>query len=149
MRSFSFLLLVVALCVTGCAAIVTGVDQKMTFNSEPDGATVIVSGKAVGKTPLTVEVDKGKNQALVFEKDGYKPFTTQLSTTLNSWFWGNIVFGGFLGSTTDGVSGAIYEFSPDQYFVTLTPESSLGIATSRPRKIKESGYALYSTIYYM
>lgn len=137
MRTFCFLLLIVSVCVSGCATIVTGVDQKMSFNSEPDGATVLVSGKAVGKTPLTVEIDKGKNQALVFEKEGYKTFTTQLSTTLNSWFWGNILIGGLLGSTTDGVSGAIYEFSPNQYFVTLTPDSSLGISTSKPRKIKE------------
>ena len=56
---------------------------------------------------------------------------------MNGWFWGNILFGGFWGSTTDGVSGAIHEFSPDQYFVTLTPNTPYGLATSNPRKVKE------------
>lgn len=123
--------------VSGCASIVSGTDQTLTFNSEPDGATVTVAGKIVGKTPLSVQIDKGKNQSLTFEKEGYKTFTTQLSTTMDGWFWGNIVIGGFLGSTTDGVSGAINEFSPDQYFVTLTPDNGHGLSTSKPRKIKE------------
>ncbi len=39
----------------------------MTFNSEPDGATVIVAGKTLGKTPLTVKVPKDKNMSLTFE----------------------------------------------------------------------------------
>ncbi len=123
--------------ITGCASIVTGRDQTLTFNSEPDGATVTVAGKVVGKTPLSVQINKGKNQSLTFEKEGYKTYTTQLSTTMNPWFWGNIVIGGLLGSTTDGASGAINEFSPDQYFVTLTPVTPFGISTSKPRKIKE------------
>lgn len=122
---------------SGCASIITGTDQTVTFNSEPDGATVTVSGLVIGKTPVTVPISKGKNQSLTFEKEGYKTYTTQLSTSFNGWFWGNIIFGGLLGSTTDGVSGAIHEFSPDQYFVTLTPETSGGVSSSKPRKIKE------------
>ena len=125
------------LLVSGCASIITGTDQNLTFNSEPDGATVTVAGKVVGKTPLSVQIDKGKNQSLTFEKEGYKTHTTQLSTSLTPWFWGNIVLGGLVGSTIDGVSGAINEFEPDQYFVTLTPETPFGMSTSKPRQIKE------------
>lgn len=121
----------------GCASIVTGTDQKVTFSSEPEGATVTVSGRVLGKTPLTVAVDKGKHQPFTFEKEGYKTHTAQLSTTFNSWFWGNIVFGGPLGSSTDAASGAVHEFSPDQYFVTLTPVSSGGLSDSKSLKTKE------------
>ena len=42
-----------------------------------------------------------------------------------------------MGSTTDGVSGAIHEFSQDQYFVTLKPDTPTGISSSKPRQIKE------------
>lgn len=131
------LTLTAALLFTGCASVVSGTDQKVTFNSEPDEATVTVSGRVLGKTPLTVPVDRGSNQSITFEKEGYKTYTAQLSTTTNPWFFGNIVLGGLVGSTTDGVSGAIHEFSPDQYFVTLKPDTPTGISTSRPRKIKE------------
>jgi PEGA domain len=123
--------------ISGCATIVTGTDQTLTFNSEPDGATVTVSGLVIGKTPLSVQVEKGKNQSLTFEKEGYKTYSTQLSTSMNSWFWGNILIGGLLGSTTDGVSGSINEFSPDQYFVTLTPEKLSAVSAPSSRKIKE------------
>ena len=66
---------------------------------------------------------------LVFEKEGYKPLTMQLETHLNSWFWGNIVIGGFIGSTTDALSGAVYEYSPNQYMVTLQPARTGSLET--------------------
>jgi hypothetical protein len=135
--SLSLVLAAIALLSSGCASIVSGTDQKLTFNSEPEEATVTVSGRVLGKTPLTVPVDRGSNQSITFEKEGYKTYTAQLSTTTNPWFFGNIVLGGLLGSTTDGVSGAIHEFSPDQYFVTLKPDTPSGISTSKPRQIKE------------
>lgn len=122
---------------TGCASVVTGADQKLTFNSEPDEAVVTVSGRVLGKKPLTVAVDRGSNQTITFEKEGYKTHTAQLSTTTNPWFFGNFVLGGLVGSTTDGLSGAIHEFSPDQYFVTLRPDTPTGVSTSKPRQIKE------------
>ncbi len=56
---------------------------------------------------------------------------------MNSWFWGNILIGGVLGSTTDGMSGAMNEFSPDHYLVILSPNTPFGISTSKARKIKE------------
>lgn len=125
------------LLVAGCATIVTGTSDTITFNSEPEGATVTVAGRVIGKTPVSVVIDKDTNQAVTFEKEGYKTFTTQLSTTTNPWFFGNIVIGGLLGSTTDGVSGAIIEYSPDQYFATLTPEVPFGINNNLPRRVKE------------
>jgi hypothetical protein len=133
-----FLVLAIVIgSISGCASIVTGTDQTLTFNSEPDGAKVTVAGRVIGKTPLSVQIKKGKNQSLTFEKEGYKTYTTQLSMSMNSWFWGNIVIGGLLGSTTDGMSGAINEFSPDQYFVTLVPDNGHGLSSSKARKLKE------------
>lgn len=127
-----------ALVIAGCASIITGTEQSVTFNSEPEGATVIVAGKIYGKTPLTTKIPKDKNMVLSFEKDGYKPFTTQLSTTLQGWFWGNIVIGGLLGSTTDSASGAMHQYTPDQYFITLVPDKAFGaVHASNSRRIKE------------
>jgi len=127
----------VAFLASSCATIVGGGGkQQVTFQSEPVGATVTVQGKVMGTTPLTVTVPRAKNMAVVIEKEGYKPFTTQLSTRLNGWFWGNIVIGGLLGSTTDGASGAIHEYSPDQYFVTLVATAPYGVQPSATRDIK-------------
>ena len=109
--------------VTGCATIASGTTQEVTFQSTPDGATVKVNGKPLGKTPLTVQLDKNADQTLTFEKEGYKTFSTAMTTTTDGWFWGNIIIGGLLGSTTDMMSGAINEYAPSQYIVTLQSES--------------------------
>jgi len=116
--------LVILLCllfIQACATIISGKSQEMTFTSEPEGVTVTVVGRAIGKTPCTVRLDKEKGRTVTFEKEGYKPRTMALTTTLDSWFWGNIVLGGLIGSTTDGISGAVHEYSPSQYFITLSP----------------------------
>jgi len=104
----------------GCASIISGNTQEMTFQSNPEGVLVTINGKVIGRTPTTVQLDKKSDQSLVFSKEGYKPITMQLETNLDPWFWGNIVLGGFIGSTTDGLSGAANKYSPNQYFVTLS-----------------------------
>ncbi len=109
------------LSMLGCATIVSGTKQTVSFQSQPEGATVTVDGEVMGKTPVTVSIKKQENPMLTFEKEGYQPIKTNMSTSLNGWFWGNIVIGGFFGSTTDAVSGSMHEYAPDSYFVTLTP----------------------------
>ena len=117
----SVLILTAIVFLQGCASIISGKTQQVTFNSEPDGANVIITGRQIGKTPVTTQLDRAKDQTLTFEKEGYKPVTMQLTTTLNSWFWGNILIGGLIGSTTDGITGSVYEYAPSQYFVPLKP----------------------------
>ncbi|MBF7729277.1 PEGA domain-containing protein [Pseudomonas sp. N040] len=135
-KSFLTISLGIAL-ISGCATIIDGKSEPVTFNSEPEGATVNVAGRVMGKTPVTVQVERDENLAVTFTKDGYKQYQTQLGTTTNGWFWGNIVLGGVFGSTTDASTGAMYEFSPNQYFATLSPDTPLGVSTSKPRQIKE------------
>ncbi len=110
-----------AAMLSGCASLVSGSTQEVSFQSNPEDVVVTVSGRVIGKTPVTVQLDKKTGQSVVFGKDGYKPVTMQLTTTMDSWFWGNILLGGLIGSTTDGLSGAVHEYSPSQYFVTLSP----------------------------
>lgn len=110
--------------LTGCATIVKGPTQEISFTSEPAGASVVMGGRILGQTPFTLLLKKKSNQTITFEKDGYKTQSLALTTRLDSWFWGNILFGGAVGSTTDGVSGSVTEYSPTQFFVTLSPISS-------------------------
>jgi hypothetical protein len=115
---------VISAFTAGCASIITGTTQQMSFQSNPDGATVSVNGRVIGKTPISTSLKKVSGQSLAFSKDGYEPISMSLETHLNSWFWGNIVLGGLVGSTTDGVSGAVNEYAPTQYLVTLQPKGS-------------------------
>jgi len=115
------LFVAVPLSFIGCSTIMTGTTQEVSFNSNPDGARVTVGGRILGNTPFSASLKKRQGQEIEFEKEGYKPLKMELETRMNSWFWGNIVLGGFFGSTTDGVSGSVHEYSPHQYHVSLQP----------------------------
>lgn len=137
-KRISQLFFFVSIFLTGCATIVSGTTQQVTFQSTPDGATVKVNGKPLGKTPLTIQLDKKSGQTLTVEKEGYKTFTTSMDTTLDSWFWGNIVIGGVFGSTTDGISGAIHRYSPSQYIVTLEPKTASTFNSNSDMSVKDT-----------
>jgi len=116
-------LILSAFFLASCATIATnGGNYKMTFDSTPSGALVRVNGELLGETPLTLNLKGKQDQILTFEKPGYRIYQTRMDTSINLWIWGNIVCCGVLGSTTDHFSGAMYEYSPNQYLISLTPE---------------------------
>lgn len=110
--------------ISSCATIMDGDSQTVTFNSNPSGAEIFLDGKRLGTTPLTVQIKRERNKMFVAKKEGHDEQQMVLSTHLNSWFWGNIITGGVLGSSTDYASGAAYEYSPNNYFITLTPQKA-------------------------
>ena len=116
-----FTSLMLVLTISGCATIVDGTSQPVTFNSEPNRAKIAINGVPVGVTPLTIQVKRAKNTMIEAKKDGYEPQQISLQTKVNTYFWGNILCGGFLGSTTDFASDAMVEYSPNMYFITLDP----------------------------
>lgn len=116
------LALLVSCFAVGCASIVSGTSQNVSFQSTPEGATVAVNGRVLGKTPVSATLKKEKNQSVTFTLDGHKPVTVPMTTKLDNWFWGNILIGGVLGSTTDAATGAVNQYAPDKYYATLTPE---------------------------
>ena len=68
-RSFAYVsLFLLAICLPACATIITGSNQEVTFNSNPDEATVTVGGRVIGKTPITTSLKKRSGQPMVFEK---------------------------------------------------------------------------------
>lgn len=121
--------------LTGCASIIDGRSQEITFKSVPDGATVVLNGREMGKTPYTAKIDRKADQSVVFQKEGYRNENVPLATTVNGWFFGNIVLGGLVGSTTDSVTGSIHEYSPSFYQVTMTPLA--GSVTETTQRIAE------------
>jgi len=130
-KTFSALLPSAVLCTLavlaslGCATIVDGTTQELTFGSEPEGAQVVLDGQVLGFTPLTVEIDRAEGRTVELRKAGYASEQIALTTDLNPTFWGNILTGGLLGSTTDSASGASVRYAPDAYETQLTPEGPL------------------------
>lgn len=130
------------LFASGCATVIKGRYQLVSFSSTPEAATVTLNGRTLGQTPLTIELKKSTGQEVVFEKEGYKPLAMKLETRTSNWFWANLfpgilIFGvGACGSATDAVTGAVYEYSPSQYLVTLQPVSYNQV-TDAPKKTQK------------
>lgn len=134
------------LFMQGCATIISGTTQEVSFTSIPEGVTVSADGKVLGITPLTIQIDRKGKQKLIFEKEGYKTLELPFETTLEPWFWGNILIGGVIGSTTDAISGAVYEYSPGQYNVTLEPIEGFQPADSEKNDVKGFIISNYNNI---
>ncbi len=93
----------------------------------------------IGKTPLNIQVAKKQGSSLRVSKKGYKDVQISMATSMPVTFFGNIIFGGFTGSTVDFASGAIYEYSPNDFFAELETEDDgedSGLETDELPKIK-------------
>lgn len=133
------------LSISGCASIVSSGSQEVSFKSEPEGALIVIGGREMGRTPMTTKIDRKAGQVVSFRLDGYKTEEMPLSTTVNGWFFGNIVIGGLLGSSTDSATGAINEYSPSFYNVTLNPIKTS--STTPVNEVKTYIIANYKSIY--
>ena len=102
--------------VTGCAGIINGTTQDLTFRSEPEGATVLVDGLQRGVTPITLNLKKNEHKTVSFRKAGYKDETVELSKKMDPVAFLNIFWD---LSTTDAITGALYEYSPNTHVVSL------------------------------
>ena len=122
---------VLGLSLTACANVVSlisegGLDQKMSFTSDPPGAKVFLMGSIpLGETPLVdTKIERTKNTFLVLKKEGYEDQNLLLKHRFNPWFWGNIICCGLLGSTTDATTDATVQLSPTQYHVVMNPKKA-------------------------
>ena len=106
---------------TGCATVLGGTSQLLTVNSNVEGAEVFLNDTRLGVTPLTADVKRGQTGELRVTADGYQPYNIALNKKISTLFWVNILSGGSFGSTTDYFTGAMYEYEPSTYMVSLQP----------------------------
>jgi hypothetical protein len=131
---------VVALVASGCASILKGSDQKVSFRSEPSDAKVVITdvrqGKEiqVGSTPFATTLKRGAGYFkkavynVTFEKPGYQKESIMLEGTPGGWYMGgNLLFGGGLGwLIVDPATGAMWTLEPSDMSVTLKKQTALG-----------------------
>lgn len=108
-----------ALASQGCATILGGSSQTVTFNSNVNGADVYLNQTLLGKTPLTASIKRGQEGTFRVQMAGYQPYQIAVNKKISTLFWVNIFTGGVTGSTTDAVTGAMYEYEPSTFMVSL------------------------------
>jgi len=57
------LALVCVMCMMGCATIMQGTKQEISVSSNPTAATVSVNNKAMGKTPMILNLKRKKGSS--------------------------------------------------------------------------------------
>ena len=121
------------LCMSGCATVLKGSNQTVAFNSEPDGAQVIIDGVPMGMTPTSLSLKKNKFKNVMFKKEGYNQQTLALDTAYDALALLNVFWD---LSTTDLLTGNAYEYAPNAYFVKLSRSSTEEAAPAAPKDVK-------------
>ena len=106
----------IALPLAACATLVGGGGSQtinmMTSDSRPAQTRIWNGGNSFVVTlPASVEVKRKNSPVTVYVIEG-DPNTPVYSAQqhLNPWFWGNVILGGLIGSTTDMASGAAWTY---------------------------------------
>lgn len=102
------------LSLSGCGTILTGQTDTLTFRSVPSGATVEINGNSVGRTPVTVPVQRSMSQPQVqLRLEGYEPRTVPLQNSFNTMSALNIFF--WPGFIVDAATGSIMKYNIVSY----------------------------------
>jgi hypothetical protein len=99
----------------GCATIFSGMKDTITFNSKPEGATILINGTPRGMTPATISVDRpgmGTN-IVTLKKEGFVDMTFAMDKSFNGVSIINL--GNLLGWGIDAMSGALMKNGTSAY----------------------------------
>ncbi len=131
MKNLSTLLFAtIMLFVTSCATLFTGTKDRLTFNSDPSGATIYIDGIEQCTTPCTMRVKRNINETDVeFRLDGYETRLITLSKEFNIISILNL--GNLLGWGIDAVSGAVLKYDRKTYDITLENKNTAMINPTR------------------
>ncbi len=120
----------------GCASIVDGGRKTVNIRSQPSGAKTTVFDKkgvevATGQTPALFPLKRSggyftpAKYRIVLEKQGYKTAEVEVKSTINGWYFGNVIFGGLLGLLIiDPATGAMWTLSPREVDKVLEAQSA-------------------------
>ncbi|MCM2330801.1 MAG: hypothetical protein NDI70_05835 [Pseudomonas sagittaria] len=109
------------MATTGCASIISDSKYPVSITSEPSGANYEVRNEAgrpvhAGITPDQVTLEAGAGYfdgeyyTVSYTKDGHEKATSVVDTSIDGWYWGNLLFGGLIGFfAVDPATGAMYK----------------------------------------
>ena len=134
--------------LSSCASIVSHSRWPVTLSSAPVGATVSVldrGGKEVfsGVTPAAVQLKSGAGffqrakYTINFTKPGFATKTIPLEADVNGWYFGNLLFGGFIGLIiVDPATGAMYRLSQRDVQAALVETTAFDLNPTSPNGLR-------------
>lgn len=128
---FACSLLSAMILLSSCASIVSKSTYPVSINSSPNGANVSITnanGATVysGTTPSLTNLKaskkymSGEKYTVTITKEGYQDQTIYITSKIDGWYWGNILFGGLIGMLiVDPLTGAMYKLNTNSLNVSL------------------------------
>lgn len=116
-RALASVLVAVAavLAGAGCATIEKGRDQRITVESVPSGATILIDGREVGRTPKALWLPRMNGYQVTVRKAGFADATDFIRTVPNEYD------AKFLRLGADYATGAMNDLVPSALRFELRP----------------------------
>jgi len=130
------ILIATVLLTSSCASIVTKSTYPISISSTPSNAEISITDKKgkeifLGNTPAIVRLKAGAGffskaeYQVKFSSRGYNDKIVPVTFTLDGWYFGNILLGGFIGMLIiDPATGAMWKIETDFLNETLTPSTA-------------------------
>lgn len=110
---------------SGCATVTRGTTESFVVESDPAGATVTSSTGWTCTTPCSVKVKRRSDFTLNIEKDGYRPVTATVTSSVDgagaAGMAGNVILGGLIGAGIDAGTGAMHSHKPNPLQISMEP----------------------------
>jgi hypothetical protein len=134
--------------LSSCASIVSHSTWPVALSSAPVGASVAVidrGGREVftGTTPAAVQLKSGAGffqrakYTIKFTKPGFATQTIPLEANVNGWYFGNLVFGGWIGMLiVDPATGAMYRIPQKDVQVAMAQTTAFDLNAADPTGLR-------------
>jgi len=126
-------IILLSLLMAGCSSVMGGSQYDVLIDSAPNHAHFLITNRAgqqvkSGITPSTVTLTssagffKGEDYQVVFNKQGYERNAYRLNTSLDPWYFANIIALSGLGMfVVDPLTGAMFNLD-ENVKVSLTKQ---------------------------
>jgi hypothetical protein len=104
-----------AFLAAGCATANKGRDQRIVIESVPAGATILVDGREVGRTPKALWLPRMNGYQITVRKHGFADATDFVRTVANEYD------AKFLRLGADYATGAMNDLVPSSFHFELRP----------------------------
>lgn len=116
----------VALLLSSCATIFTGTKDRISFNSNPQGAVIYKDGVELCTTPCSYKMKRSISDTdIEIKLDGYETRLITLDKEFNVVSILNL--GNLIGWGIDAISGSVLKYDRKTYDLTLTKEKVASI----------------------
>jgi len=109
----------IAFSLVGCATLFKQKNRTVAFDSDPQGATILINGNRMGTTPMPLNLSNKKPVTVTFRKEGYEDKTYIINTKTGAGWVILDCLGGFIPVIIDAVTENWYNLDTSEVKVLL------------------------------